>query len=268
MRLLLPPASLDVGASGPILCNCGDLIDTMEMPFHCLDCSSSQFFFVHRHNAVQAALIELFESVVSGGHSIFYGVLPREPLVLPTSDRCSEADLATDAQARNEDFEFTGARRNIQHYRNSRIIERNAGDTRADACVINLTGRQYIDVAITNPAAITYRPKPVPNASGVLLPAPPGSSAATIAMRTADKKHRYHPVLGDDVNVFMRFVAFVVEATGRLSSDACAESKNPMLLHDFVTQVGGAIARYNAMAAQAWVHHCLRLLANLAIGGG
>ena len=70
--------------------------------------------------------------------------------------------------------------------------------------------------------------------------------------------HRYHPVLGDDVNVFMRFVAFVVEATGRLSSDAlrlvklaCAESKNPLLLHDFVTQVGGAIARYNAMAAQA-----------------
>jgi hypothetical protein len=162
----------------------------------------------------------------------------------------------------------------MQHYRNSRIIERNAGDIRADACVINLTGRQYIDVAVTNPAAITYRPKPVPNASGVLLPAPPGSSAA-IEMRTADKMHRYHPVLGDDVNVFMRFVAFVVEATGRLSSDAlrlvklaCAESKNPLLLHDFVTQVGGAIARYNAMAAQAWVHHCLHLSANLAIGGG
>ena len=105
--------------------------------------------------------------------------------------------------------------------------------------------------------------------------ASPGSSAA-IEMRTADKKHRYHPVLGgDDVNVFMRFVAFVVEATGRLSSDAlrlvklaCAESKNPLLLHDFVTQGGGAIARYNAMAAQAWVHHCLHLSANLAIGGG
>jgi hypothetical protein len=162
----------------------------------------------------------------------------------------------------------------MQHYRNSRIIERNAGDIRADACVINLTGRQYIDVAVTNPAAITYRPKPVPSASGVLLPALPGSSAA-IEMRTADKMHRYHPVLGDDVNVFMRFVAFVVEATGRLSSDAlrlvklaCAESKNPLMLHDFVTQVGGAIARYNAMAAQAWVHHCLHLSANLAVGGG
>ncbi len=78
-----------------------------------------------------------------------------------------------------------------------------------------------------------------------------------------------------DVNVFMCFVAFVVEATGRLSSDALclvklayAESKNPLLLHDFVTQVGGAIARYNAMAAQAWVHHCFHLSANLAIGGG
>jgi hypothetical protein len=221
------------------------------MPFHCLDCSASQFFFVHRHNAVQDELImELFESV---GHSIFYGVLP-------TSNRCSDAELLKTPKPR---------------VRNSRIIERNAGDTRADACVINLTGRQYIDFAITKPAAITYRPKPVPNASGSLLPAPPGSSAA-IEMRTADKKRRYHPVLGDDVNEFIRFVAFVVEATGRISSDAlhlvklaCAESKNPMLLHTFVTQVGGAIiARYNAMAAQAWVHHCLHLSANLAIGGG
>ena len=57
----------------------------------------------------------------------------------------------------------------------------------------------------------------------------------------------------------MRFVAFVVEATGRLSSDlqlvklACAESKNnPMLLETFICysiRVGGAIARYNAMPA-------------------
>ena len=128
---------------------------------------------------------------------------PREPLVLPTSDRRNDADLAEDAQARNKNLESKGARRDTQHYRNSRIIvERNAGDTRADACVINLTGRQYIDFAITKPAAITYRPKPVPNASGSLLPAPPGSSAA-IEMRTADKKRRYHPVLGDDVNEFM-----------------------------------------------------------------
>ncbi len=84
----------------------------------------------------------------------------------------------------------------MQHYRNSRIIERNAGDIRAGD------------------------------------------------IRAGD-------VLGDDVNVFMRFVAFVVEATGRLSSDAlllaklaCAESKNPLLLHDFVTQVGGDISRW------------------------
>ena len=39
--------------------------------------------------------------------------------------------------------------------------------------------RQYnIDVAIANPAAFTYRHKPAPNASGVLVPALPGLSTA------------------------------------------------------------------------------------------
>ena len=75
-------------------------------------------------------------------------------------------------------------------------------------------------------------------------------------MRTADKKRRYHPVLGDDVNnFFMRFVAFVV-----------------MLLHIhlYFTEVEDAIARYNNVmaAAQAWVHRWLHLSATLTIGGG
>ena len=73
----------------------------------------------------------------------------------------------------------------------------------------------------------------------------------------------------------MRFVAFIVEATGRLSGDAlrlvklaCMYSKTSTLIHQFCIQVGGAIARYNAMAALAWVQHLLHLSATSVIGSG
>lgn len=272
MRLLLPPASsLDVGASGPILCSCGELIDVLEKPFHCLDCPSSQFFFIHRHNAVLDALVDLLESTVQD-HSVMLAVLPVEPLVLPPSDLRSNADIAADAQGRRDHFQFSGGRRSVQSYGNARAIERNSGSLRADACVVHLTGRQYIDVAIANPAAASYRPKtPLSNSA----PHPPPGTSSAIEMRTYDKKCRYRSVLGDDVDSFLRFVAFVVEATGHLSPDAlrlvtlaCSETKNRTLRERFCTQVGGAIARYNAMAAQAWVQHLIHLSSTLAIGGG
>ena len=150
-----------------------------------------------------------------------------------------------------------GGRSTIQHYRNCRIIERNAGDTRADEGIINVSGRQA--GAVANPAALSYyRPKPVANASGDPIPALLGSSAA-FQVRSEQKKSRYQPILGDEVDTtFMRFVAFIVEATGRLSGDAlrlvklaCMDSKTTTIIHQFCIQVGGAIARYNAMAALA-----------------
>ena len=59
----LPPASSDVGAPGPILCSCGRTVNVDDMPlFHC---SSSQFFNIHRHNAICDATIDLLNSVAS-----------------------------------------------------------------------------------------------------------------------------------------------------------------------------------------------------------
>ena len=65
MRLLLPPASSDVCAPGPFLCSCGSTIDADESPFHCLDCSGSQFFNIHRHHAVRDTTIDLLNAVSS-----------------------------------------------------------------------------------------------------------------------------------------------------------------------------------------------------------
>ena len=136
----------------------------------------------------------IFSKSTVSGHSLFETVLPREPLVLPSSHPCSTFDLASDAQGRNDHFfDFTDGRSTVQHYRNCRIIERNAGDTRADAGIINVSWRQYIDVAVANPAALTYRPKPLPSASGLPIPVLPGSSNA-FQVRSEQKKSRYHPI--------------------------------------------------------------------------
>jgi len=58
---------------------------------------------------------------------------------------------------------------------------------------------------------------------------------------------------------------FLVEATGRLSEDSMKlakfivkDSASRSILNLFCTQIGGAIARYNAMAAHAWVQYYLR----------
>jgi hypothetical protein len=58
---------------------------------------------------------------------------------------------------------------------------------------------------------------------------------------------------------------FLVEATGRLADDSAMkllklivqeDSPNgPYIIHHYCTQIGGAIACYNAMAAHAWVQY-------------
>ena len=89
MRLLPPPpASSDVCAPGPFLCPYGSTTDADESPFHCLDCSGSQFFNIHRHHAVRDTTIDLINAV-SSTHTSILSVHPKEPLVLPPADNTS-----------------------------------------------------------------------------------------------------------------------------------------------------------------------------------
>jgi hypothetical protein len=155
MRLLLPPASSDVGAPGPILCSCGRTVNAADdMLFHCLDCSSSQFFHIHRHNAIRDATIDLLNSVASS-HTSNLSVFPKEPLVLPTTDDTSFLSLQDDAAAHNISIR-TAPRQSVQDFRTSRAFARNSGQARADCGFITTTNRRYIDITCSNSAAFTY----------------------------------------------------------------------------------------------------------------
>jgi len=171
MRLLLPPASSDVGAPGPILCSCGRTIDADDMPFHCLDCSSSQFFHIHRHNAIRDTTIDLLNSVASS-HTSILSVFPKEPLVLPPTDDTSFPSLRDEAAAHNTSLR-TAPRQSVQDFRTSRAFARNSGQARADCGFITTTNRQYID--ITPPLPIPCAASGTPTATLSPSPGDPGS---------------------------------------------------------------------------------------------
>jgi hypothetical protein len=84
-------------------------------------------------------------------------------------------------------------------------------------------------------------------------------------IRTASKVARYRPILGDLAADPDHLAIFLVEATGRLADPAMKlvkfivqDSPSRTILNHYCTQIGGAIARYNAMAAHAWVQYYLR----------
>ena len=171
MRLLLPPASSDVGAPGPFLCSCGSTIDPDEMPFHCLGCSNSQFFNIHRHHAVRDTTIDLLNAVAST-HTSILSVLPQEPLVLPPNDTTSFSEL------RNEAIDHIattriGPRQSVTAFRTSRAYARNSGQTRADTGFITSTNRRYIDMTDREQSR-----RPLLLSPGLTRPLRPAASSA------------------------------------------------------------------------------------------
>ena len=116
-------------------------------------------------------------------------------------------------------------------------------------------------MTVSNPAAPTYFPRPVlddPHGNPIL---PTAGVSWVQQIRTANKLARYRPVLGDLAADPDHLAIFLVEATGRLADPAMMklvkfivqDSPSRIILNHFCTQIGGVIARYNAMAAHAWV---------------
>jgi hypothetical protein len=151
----------------------------------------------------------------------------------------------------------------VQDFRTSRAFARNSGQARADCGFITTTNRRYIDITCSNPAAPTYSLRGIRDPHGDPLSIP--GLSRVLSVREAAKRARYRPILGDLVNDPQHLAIFLVEATGRLSDPAMdlvkyivKDSPSRSILHTFCSQIGGSIARYNAMAAHAWVQNYIR----------
>jgi len=164
----------------------------------------------------------------------------------------------------------------------SREHRHGGGVTRADVGRFSVHNKQYFDVAVVDPTAVSYRVAEQEhlggdvgdgmtaaaaieggNAGGVLSgrDRATADSAAVLARETA-KRAEYRPVLGDMVDNTDRLVIFVVEATGSLSTTSArilrglaTESRDRVVMSRFVAQVGAITARYNAQLTLAWEQH-------------
>jgi hypothetical protein len=257
MRLLLSLASSDVGDSrGAVLCKCGTSIDLKAMPFHALDCDKSQWFHIHRHNAVRDTLEEFLQKHFK---AVDCAIL-REPKVVVNWGEEDRAIAVQDSRNRNNRL----SQNSVRQFRLSRQDERRNGVTRADLGIFSSIRRQFIDVVVVNPAAESYRS--IRDESLDLDREAEGGHSFAVEHRVEAKKRIYRPILGDNVDDPNFFVPFIVEATGRLGQQAerlvdavlqesGASSGAKAILID---KLGATIARNNAMMAKAWASSLLR----------
>jgi hypothetical protein len=258
MRLLLSLASSDVGDSrGAVLCKCGSLVDLKSRPFHALDCDKSQWFHIHRHNAVRDTLEEFLQKHFK---AVDCAIL-REPKVVVDLVEEDRAIAVRDSRNRNNRL----SQHSVRHFRLSRQDERRNGETRADLGIFSSIRRQFIDVVVVNPAAESYRS--IRNESLDLDREAAGGHSFAVEHRVEAKKRIYRPILGDNVDDPNFFVPFIVEATGRLGQQA--ERFVDSVLQELgassgaaksilIDKLGATIARNNAMMAKAWVSPLLR----------
>ena len=119
--------------------------------------------------------------------------IPTEPLVTTTSTAGDVGVIATEAAAHQRVLR-TAQLQSLSRWLSARMLERNTRKTRADTCIITATGKQYIDVAIENPAAASYLPKSTVDALGFAVRPEAGTSLA-VEIRTMEKFRRYCPSL-------------------------------------------------------------------------
>jgi hypothetical protein len=267
-RLLLSPASKHVvGAESAVTCKCGKHIDLNEDPFHALDCkSSSQWYFIERHNAVRDALVSLLKDFHHEGNG---GSVMVEPVIVRTG-------LLGVPPVPQQPAVRLGQTRSVEEWRRIRQARKDRNEVYADIAIDSHLGRQYIDIVVVNAAAKSYRVTdggtPEWQNSEELSTVKksredkkksdmPGLSIA-VKHRVTCKKHNYRPVLGEGVDTD-QFIPFVVEASGQFSKQANSYLDN-LFNGDiegrkgvpkksvFKAKIDAVIARYNARAALSW----------------
>jgi hypothetical protein len=145
----------------------------------------------------------------------------------------------------------------VQDFHTSRAFARNSGQARADCGFITTTNWRYIDIICSNPAAFAYSLRGIrdPHVRRPSLHSRPGYPGYFRSARRTNG-----PILGDLVDDPQHLAIFLVQATGRLSDPAIMDlikfivkdSPSRSILNTFYSQIGGSIARYNAMVAHAW----------------
>jgi hypothetical protein len=256
-RLLLSPALSGVDVGSTILCSCGRNVLLDSSPFHALDCGCSQWYFKHRHDAVRDVLAEFLEQNSSEDPEAYKIYV--EPKVVG-NEQVNQEEIEEALPENNNRMVSLIELRNRRH----ETVRADIGRYSRYSLIT-----QYIDVAIVNSAAASYvaleqGDNYVGEIDGSDWRVEAGVAVGVqgsggTAHREKSKVERYRRILGDKVDNPDYFVPFVVEATGRLGPAASKmivsvlkESRSKMAKQNFISQIGAAIARNNAMLSLTW----------------
>ena len=181
------------------------------------------------------------------------------------ADNIAEAD-ARQVERRRSCRQRIRVTQTVRTYAAERAQQLREGHFRADLGILSPTQRIVIDVAVANPAAQPYiSPPPGREPSPTKIADPIGRNFA-IEHREEEKLIRYRRLIGVDADNPLLFSPFVMTATGSISRRATlflrqvlldSDSSSTRACTELLTQLGAAVARYNAMAALAWVRRLI-----------
>ena len=167
MRHLLSPASPDVGDVDSIIsCRYGLRLAPRLHPFHALDCAANQWYKIQRRNLVRDLVIQFLRRHYTP-HRIGPGPAAGSLNGLPITaeDNLGEFDILHTAHTSSSPTPHRCSFK-LSARQNSRLAVRRTADRtrehfRVDLGVYPSTGgRVIIDVAVGNPAAVSYRNRP------------------------------------------------------------------------------------------------------------
>ena len=275
MRLLLSPASFDVGGvTGVVQCRCGMELDPRDHPFHALDCAANQWHKIQRHNLVRDLLIQFLRRYTPHRVEPEPAVGSLNGIAFSAADNLGEFDIIHTSHRRRERHRrrrrttpatTSDRTQSIAAWAADRARQLREGHFRADLGIYPSTGgRIVIDVAVGNPAAVSYRTRPPGHPP--LHPSYDHVGASYAAEhREAVKISRYRNLAGVNADDPNSFVPFAMDASGRLGAKASAFlgrilADSPCIgaRTELETQLGAAMARYNALAALAWARQLIR----------
>jgi len=246
-------------------------IDLSTAPLHPIDCMNSQWHWIKRHNDTR----DLLRDFLKAQSNLDLHKIMLEPEVTTPG---GEPVHTTGAQMPAQRAGVTSVAAWREHRHGDGVI-------RADLGRFSVHNKQYFDVAVVDPTAVSYRVAEQEhlggdvgdgmtaaaalegeNARGVLGGADRATAdSAAVLARENDKKLHYRTALGDMVDNTDRLVIFVVEATGRLSSASmrflrslATESRDRVAVSRFVAQLGAITARSNAQLLLAWEKHVIK----------
>ena len=275
MRLLLSPASPDVGGvDGIVTCRCGLRLAPRLHPFHALDCAANQWYKIQRHNLVRDLLLQFLRRHTPHRVEPEPAVGSLNGTTITAEDNLGEFDIIHTAHRRRERHRRRRRTAPALHSQRTQTVavwaadrarQLREGHFRADLGVYPSTGgRIIIDVAVGNPAAVSYRSRPAGRPPHHSSYDPVGASYATEHRENA-KIYRYRKLSGVDADDPDSFVPFAMDASGRLGARASAflgrvlaDSPCAGARSEFETQLGAAMARYNALASLAWARQLIR----------